>query len=346
MRLIFSRRNVSVEVEADDETMAWLVARTGPYGFSAISLEPSWRIVPDAGRRGAGDWERYDRRYASGETCTFLVDLKQRVIAIDAPGAEWRKLYCLRMIRNVLRWELLRHGALFMHGSCVSSAGRGLCLIGPSRAGKTSLTLSALQSGRWDYVTEDDATIQREGEGCVVLGWPGSIRIRRSMLVRYPEILDAMSSLQHPANRLEEKLDPDVAMLRIFPDELAAIYGCKIAGEARLDMWGVARWSNTESIHPLESNVLGQEIRNAWDVLPERRAGAPSIRLGDPDWRARVFDPFLLEYYGAPAVPAYTELLSIWSRMSRGLVLCHTGRMSPWLWGSLLELISGGAGSR
>jgi hypothetical protein len=346
MRRIFSRRGASLEVEADDATMAWLVARTAPYGFSEADKDPTWRIVADAAHRGNGNWARYNRQYASGETCAFLVDTERRVIAIDAPDADWRKLYALRMMRNVLRWQLLRLGALFMHGSCVSSAGRGLCLIGPSRTGKTSLTLSALQSGRWDYVTEDDATIQRDDEGCVILGWPGSLRIRRSMLIHFPEIADAVTWLKHPANPLEEKLDPNVAVLRVFPDELAAIYGCQVVGETRLSLWGVACWAQAEAIHPLETAILARAIERAWDVLPERRAGAPSLSSDEQDWNARVFDPFLLKHYGAPPVSEYMELLSSWTRETRGFLLCHTGRMAPRLWGSLLERGTGGAGSR
>jgi hypothetical protein len=342
MRLTFSRRSASVDVEADDATMAWLVARTLCYGFSTASSRSCWLIVAGADRRGEGDWVRYDRRYPSGEACSFLVDLKRRVIAVDAPSAAWRELYTLRMIRNVMRWELLQRGAYFIHGSCVSASGQGLCMIGPSRSGKSSLILSALQCGGWDFLTEDDLTAIEEGERLVVLGWPGSVRVRRSMLPLYPEILAALPSLKHPANSLEEKLDPNVAMVRIFPEELAAIYGCGIVGEAKLSAWGIPQWSQANAIVPLDNHALEQAVDKAWDILPERRAGAPVARDGDPDWEARVFDPFLLKYYGLPPVSAYRKKLSRWTQMSRGYLLCHSGNMGPSLWSSLLESISGG----
>lgn len=318
--------------------MAWIADRTKFWFTQAFNSDDQdcWTIVAGRECSPSGQWRQYARREANGESCDFLVDNEQRCIVIDLPPGRWRQLFALRMIRNVLRWELFRDGAIFLHASCLSMAGEGFALIGPRRSGKSSLVLSALRSGDWEYVTEDDLTLVRQADGSWTgLGWPGCLRIRRAMLKSYPEIQKSLDVLQHPANDLERNLDPDTARVRVFPEELARIYGCKLAPRATMRRLAFLRWATVEHSCIAPPQRLLTQIVESWDVLPERKAGITQCAAAT-DWGRQVFDPFLLTHYGVPPLALYEADLKDIAHALPGLEIEHIGVISRGLTHCLL----------
>lgn len=330
MEISLTRHGASVHIVGDDATLTWMLRRT-TYGFGpAIRRgEDDWTVIAGSEHASNRRWTRYIRRYASGETCSFLVDGRHRLIVVDQPPGAWRSLYALRMVRNVLRWELFRRGAIYLHASCVSLGGQGLAFIGPRRSGKSSLMVSALRSGSWEYVTEDDLTLlPMEGGGFAALGWPGSLRVRRSMLSHYPEIAAELQRLEHPANRLEENLDPEIGMVRVFPEELAHIFGCKITAETTLRWVARTEWGESEALMPIDHAALLVALQQSWDVVPERKAGASTGAQHGKAWKEQVFDPFLFEVYGVPDLSEYRVRLENLAASIEGYRLIHSGVLS------------------
>jgi hypothetical protein len=222
-------------------------------------------------------------------------------------------------------------GAIFIQADCITRNGRGVALIGPSRSGKTTMMLQFLRQREWAYVTEDDLTILPKSDGNVLaLGWPGSIRVRRSMLLTTPEIRDAEARLSHPANELEKGLDPELALLRMFPEELCALMGCAQKPETALSSIVCLKWANCPSVRVMKDGAVARHLNEAWDVLPERRQGArpPQDLEVSHDWHNTVFDPFLLDYYGVPALTPYASSLKHAASQLHGLQVNHVGSVA------------------
>lgn len=330
---VLTRLDAGVAVVSDEETHSWLRLRTDRYlGWTDGVCErvASWQVF--AGREFApsGEWTPYSRKSPNGEFCKYLVDPHARLIVIDLPPGPWRQLYALRVVRNVLRWELFLRGAVFLHASCLAYRENGIALLGDSRGGKTTMLLNLLQEGQWDYVTEDDLTVVPQADGrLLAFGWPGCVRIRRTMLASFPSILAASQTFSHPANQMEENANRDNGLIRIFPEELASIFGCKIIPETTLNAGVWLQWGDNSLIQSLSSNDVMERLRFSWDILPERRPGARPrlLDLQNPKWQTMVFDPFLLEAYAVPPLREVEKNLEAIARGIRGLAVSHYGKV-------------------
>lgn len=330
--LRLSREGAEVFVRGDDQTLEWVVRRSclGILHSSVDQRERGWLVVGGKEQVSPRSWAIHKRRHASGEGCDFLVDERDKLIVVDLPPGPWRWLYTLRMVRNILRWELLEKGAVFLHASCVSLEGRGIALTGPKRSGKSSLIVSALRERNCDYVTDDDLTIiPREDGRLVGLGWPGSLRVRRSMLTLYPEVSEHLGDLQHPANKLEENLDPDVGVIRIFPEELQAMFGCRVRSDAPLALVASVQWGVNDIISKLSLAERVATLTRAWDMLPERKAGTLPTPPPAGRWIDQVFDPFLLPHYAVGTLATQKGLLQDVAEEIPGVSIVHSAGTFP-----------------
>lgn len=330
---VFSRLEASVEVVCDAATHVWLCARTRGYFSTSNTLvdERKWTVFVGAEFAPDSEWVSYTRSSPTGECCVFRVDICRRALVIDLPAGSWRRLYALRMVRNILRWELFLGGAIFLHASCVSRAGEGIAILGPSRSGKTTLTLNLLNTGHCGFVTEDDLTVVPQRDGSLLaLGWPGCIRVRRHMLPHWPELDSMRYQFAHPANDLEKGLNPDIGLVRIFPEETAVFNPCGVVPEVRLQTCMWVEWgSGGPQVGPLSEDDIWQRLRGSWDILPERKAGArPYYDDGHPrPWKELVFDPFLLKSYGVPVLRKHEQALKSISQSVAGFTFSHGGDM-------------------
>lgn len=329
----FTRFEAGVKVVSDEATKAWLCWRTRDY-FSSIDTleeEPRWTVFVGGEFAPDGQWINYTRSSMTGEFCKFRVDIGQRALVIDLPVGRWRDLYALRMVRNILRWELFLRGAVFLHASCVSRAGEGIAILGRCRSGKTTLTLNLLCTGNCDFVTEDDLTILTQRDGSLVaLGWPGCIRVRRHMLSHWPKLDAVRRKFVHPANPLEESLNPHIGLLRIYPQEIAALMPCDVIPETKLRTCMWIEWGKgAPQAVSLSSDDVLQRLRCSWDILPERKAGArPHSDNGSPrPWAELVFDPFLLRSYGVPNLEEHKQALAKIAQKVSGFTLSHNSDM-------------------
>jgi hypothetical protein len=66
-------------------------------------------------------------------------------------------------IEPLIHQALLEDGAGFIHASCVSRDGHGLVLSGWGGAGKTSAATSLIETGEWNFVSDDLCLINSDG---------------------------------------------------------------------------------------------------------------------------------------------------------------------------------------
>ena len=310
------RRSATLDLLTDADTTAWVCARgRGFFSFEGdIARQGNlWLVVGGLELAPARrDYGLHETSQPSGETCRFLVSPETRTLVVDLPPGPWRQLFVLRAIRDILRWELQSERALFLHGACVAASPHGVCILGRSGSGKSSLSYALTRGGKWSWVTEDDICILETSAGWEVLGWPGSVRLRRSGVHLFPELQTVAKRLTHPANPLEAQLPTGKGMLRVFPEELSDLFGTVTEPECMLSAFFVldpdAPLGCLEAVSP---SSLTHALHLAWDVLPERRAGARVSEAleGMRSWSDMVFHTFLLASFGEPDITYLGERL-------------------------------------
>ena len=338
--LILRRGRASVLVESDLATEAWVRMRSERFFEMSVSVDAacSWSVAGGVEHAPpAEDYVRHEIRYDSGEHCDVLISLTRRVLAVDLPPGPWRSVYVLRAVRNLLRWQLqAQSNPVFLHGAGLmhEPTGKGICLIGPSLAGKSTLSL-ALLGPCWGWVSQDDLCVVEMPLGSwMLLGWPGSLRLRRDALALFPSFAAKEFTFTHPANRLEAKPSVTNSRLHIFPEELSRALGCPIRGEAPVCAIAVLDpESEDDDLRPLSPEEITDALFQAWDVLPERRAGrrVADVFAGRRDWSNLPFFPLLLEYFGLPNIEVIEQKLTALAsavpgwRVSRHTLLRSTG---------------------
>ncbi|HEV3321194.1 MAG TPA: hypothetical protein VG147_03275 [Solirubrobacteraceae bacterium] len=85
----------------------------------------------------------------------------------DCAQDAWQRL----LIAQVLPFAAVLHGLEVFHAGAVVRAGSAIALIGPSRAGKTSVALELCRRGA-SFLTDDVLAVERSGEE--LLGHPGT----------------------------------------------------------------------------------------------------------------------------------------------------------------------------
>jgi len=322
------RLRARVTVKGDARSLAWIQERGRRYfDFNrAFPPEESWQVF--AGREAAPSlaWQAFNRGIPAAP-CRYLLNASHRIIVVDAPAGAWRDLWTLRLVRDLLRWMLFRDGALFVHANLVAREGCGIAFVGKSGSGKSTLLLELLRKRAYSFVAEDDLALVRPDGGAVVgLGWPGCLRIRRSMLKFWPELADE-SGLRHPANELERRGNPETSLLRLFPEELEARFGCTVMPEAAVHALARLEWASTPSCVAMSSAQAGDALVEAWDLLPERKAGArPKYQVGgETQWRECCFNPPLFDFFGLPRGFSDAHVRVAAASMA-GYMLRHNGK--------------------
>ncbi len=328
--LSICRDGAVVNVFCDPGTGEWLRDRIRIYfdvrepakGCDLWMIHDSRRNAPD------GKWRPYQRAGSNGEYCRFLVDMDRRWLVVEHDDPSWRRIFILRMVRNIIRWELFSRGAVFLHASCVERDGIGVALAGGSRSGKSTTVSSLIESREWGYVTDDDLCVLPDPEGKLIAsGWPGCLRMRRRMALNFPILRDSIGGFGHPANSLEGALPPDIGLVRVFPEELSRAYGCRQASAAELGLAIWLDWGNSIRATKIGKDRALDLFLSSWDILPERKPGVrPDPKGGSQqDWSRLVFDPFLLAAYGIPDLARHHALIERMAREIECVELTHAG---------------------
>ena len=274
MRLsrLFTYEAIRVRVEADDpESLDWLAECVTPHfhvevggadapTHVALRQDPARHAALSA-RGPAPDGERIacfaldDRVVAhprwSGSPGPIVFDEEFRVfyvadglgrVEIVADGTRpWSRVALFRVLREVVTTAC--HGAdrLMVHAAALVADGRGVVLVGPKRAGKTSLLAHALAHPAVRFLANDRAVVADGGDAPAVRGMPTIVRVRPDMARFFPGPLRGcprdpdqacLSRAEARERRLREM--PPEAPLVLNPAQFVALFGVEQAAVAPL----------------------------------------------------------------------------------------------------------------
>lgn len=241
VRSRFTRTGLSC-TEAVAEQVRQLAA---PY----LSLElensspKSWQVV--AGAEPPPHAEAVTVR-AQGEVAVeYAVDYPSRFLFHVSPREDaWVVQSLLRATRAIHRSTASRHGAMFMHAGLIHFNGKGIALVGGSRAGKTSLIMASVMNGGCQMVCNDDVSLVYGPDSNEVtgVGWPRSISVRLDsldLLFGRNRSSTIQASLSHPANQTllslrASGIEPHGTAL-LYPWEYAELFKTEIKQETKVD---------------------------------------------------------------------------------------------------------------
>jgi hypothetical protein len=207
--LDLSRAGITIRIEtADRADCEWLDENLAP-SFCALATEPAARlvtkVVDPARHRGL-----LDRGPASplaqvtcfgfdghGGACTvwnatpttlyddeldvfYQLDGDRRRVEVVAPSARpSTRIALLRLVREYATHHLAAEGAVLFHAAALGYDGRGMLIVGPKRAGKTSLLIHGLGEPGSTFIANDRAVVSRDPcDGWRLGGMPTVISIR------------------------------------------------------------------------------------------------------------------------------------------------------------------------
>jgi hypothetical protein len=215
-----------------------------PYFTMVQQVEPAdgWHVL--AGDPAPGNLPREVVAAQGEDPLEYALDLPGRRIFHVRPNTEeWEVQSLLRVTRAIHRSEASAAGALMLHSGLVELGGHTVALVGSSRAGKTSLIMSAVLGGHGRMVCNDDLGLTvNPGTGRVRgVGWPRSVSVRLDtfdVLLGRSHALAMRAALTHPANetllRLQHQgIEPHGTAL-LYPHEYAEITGSEILREAEV----------------------------------------------------------------------------------------------------------------
>jgi hypothetical protein len=253
---------------------------------------------------------------ADAERSCFLRLTPSRVDLFGDPRTRrWR--FTSMWVCHEIAATRLRRTQLDVHAASVEADGRGVLIVGPKRAGKTTLSLHLLRSGHWHMMANDRAFVGRDATTVVVRGMPTAVKVRPPTLAEFPELRRGLPPVDRPyLHTLDElaKADvsaavPETTEFALSPAQLAHQLGVERRGSAPLGAIvfpevraDTAGWA-ADRLDPEEIGRL--LLGNLYGGPPDRRG---STVFEDLDG-GRSFPSRALADELAQAVPGYRVIL-------------------------------------
>lgn len=110
----------------------------------------------------------------------YKLDGEGRRVEVVAPSARpSTRIALLRLVREYATHHLAAEGAVQFHAAALGHDGRGMLIVGPKRAGKTSLLIHGLGESGSTFIANDRAVVSRDArDGWRLGGMPTVISIR------------------------------------------------------------------------------------------------------------------------------------------------------------------------
>ena len=185
-----STANCTIVLSSDQDRYARLLAR-GPSGALVDTYALDTRIVA----LPAWNYNGTSRAVLDEESGAFyVVDAAARQIEILAPCHEplsgtgcALRIAFMRAVREVTMQHTRRVGAL-MHAAAFTLDDGGILVVGPKRAGKTTLLTYALTAAAAALVANDRVLVRTEVGQTLIRGMPTILTLREGMLEFFPRI--------------------------------------------------------------------------------------------------------------------------------------------------------------
>lgn len=128
--------------------------------------------------------QRYGRTFI-----TVINHLNKNLV--EAAVAEDPSLFpdpaCHHVLTQPLSPWLKKRGLFFIHSGCVADQGKGILIIGHSRSGKSTLTLSATRSG-FKFFGDEHPVLSSNNSQVEVYPFPRRVRLDRHVAEIFPEL--------------------------------------------------------------------------------------------------------------------------------------------------------------
>lgn len=234
-------------------------------GSSWFSSEPNQWFVKQA------DLE------TGGPTSYFSLNPARRLVDLAVWGDHLEAPYILgRLCRSILMSEACGQGWVPIHGACFILRGRGVLVLGPKGAGKTTFLCTAAKKLSASFVSNDRVLLR--SDGVRAHGLPHSAGVRRDLLRR----LDLpMASDYYWQEGSGEKI-------RFLVTDLCGRLGCNINSECEISVALFPKYRpGPLRITPLSSAQVRErlqknQLRTLCEYLPLWDQLAPQPLLGVP----------------------------------------------------------------
>jgi hypothetical protein len=199
-----------------------------------------------------------------------------------------------RLVRESITRSLEEHSTFVFHAGSVALDGLGAAFVGRKRAGKTTLTVAALEHAGAGYIANDRAYIDMAAGAPYVRGWPVTAAVGIGTCLASPtlrSLVEGGVKSRYPQPALESRLDLDefrrrdvLAMMHervkieLTPLEMGETFGVPVVAAQTL---------NALVFPELDPDCVRPDIR---DLAPADAA----VRLGEqvltcdaveyPDW--------------------------------------------------------------
>ena len=164
---------------------------------------------------------------------------------------------------------LKQRGLFFLHAGCVAEGAAGILLIGRSRAGKSTLTLSAVRAG-FHYLSDEQPLLSAQNGSVEALAFPRRIRLDPTTARLFPELRRISRSLK--ADRLIFPME------KIWPNSLALSCRPKVLIFPTFQSRGPRRLSPIPSSAALEQ-LLEDDHLLCYRDAPRRRFSHRHLEL-------------------------------------------------------------------
>lgn len=146
----------------DDGATAW------HWGEDLVSTSPEQQLISVEGPRWRARFDREGGRLVGAVASAVRQSLVERGQPLDLPLFLWH----------------FDHGAQVIHASLVSREGRGILLVGPMGAGKTSAALACIEAG-YEFLGDDHVALVEDGQRIAGHGIYGVARLWPTDLPRF-----------------------------------------------------------------------------------------------------------------------------------------------------------------
>ncbi|MFJ8823113.1 hypothetical protein ACIREE_15150 [Streptomyces sp. NPDC102467] len=268
----------------------------------------TWSIQhPTEARTDTAELEHVTITAATEPTATLAVDHERRRLILDpACTLEFATHLAARYARILLRLQrATRAQELFLHAGMAASApgageaDRGIAVIGPKRAGKTSTVMAAMRAGA-AFVGNDDLSVTRSPDGWTGHGWPRSVSVRSDTFTALG--ISPPERSAHPG-RPPRPQEPaaGAAPVMLLPSELASLLGAPgVRPSAPLTALVFPRFApdaGDTALRELTPDETAQRLRREQPVHVVKQADfllphfpRPSPAETEEVWRALVTD--------------------------------------------------------
>ncbi len=305
--LLIQRGPARVVLEGPASSLREIARYCHPYyNIKTVRAVPEgvWRIL--CGRTDAdfNGWAFYESVVRNEPTRRIRYDLRSKTLAVVTVDSQWLCVFTGRLLRDLLRWQLLGADTLFFQACLVKIQETGIAIGGPPRVGKTSTALALVGCEKARFIADNDLLCIIEENSVFGMGWPRSICIRRDTIPIlekwWPRFGARIESFTHPNNH-----NPTGGVrefLHLSPGELSELSQTAVLAEAPVSAFIFPEFTEG-NVAPRLTRISEDEatarLTEIWDFLPERKVGQRSSDAfeGKRTWKSLCFNPFLADAF-------------------------------------------------